>query len=49
VASGHGFKHGPVTSEMVDDAVLGATLPVLERRALSSEPPRAGVNSMFGL
>jgi len=30
-------------------AAQQATLPVLERRAPSSQAPRAGVNSMFGL
>jgi glycine/D-amino acid oxidase-like deaminating enzyme len=27
VASGHGFKHGPVIGEMVADAVLGTKMP----------------------
>jgi hypothetical protein len=36
----------PVTNP---PAAQQASLPVLERRAPASEPPRAGVNSMFGL
>jgi hypothetical protein len=45
-ASDHPTVKQPVTLQPADQP---ASLPALERRAPSSEAPRAGVNSMFGL
>jgi hypothetical protein len=39
----------PTVERPVTPAAQQASLPELERRASSSEAPRAGVNSMFGL
>ena len=39
----------PTVQQPVTPAAQQASLPELERRASSSEAPRAGVNSMFGL
>jgi len=40
VASGHGFKHGPVMGEMVADAVLGAKIPPTEMGASARDHSR---------
>jgi hypothetical protein len=45
-ASDQATVQQPVTTP---PAAQQASLPMLERRAPASEPPRAGVNSMFGL
>jgi hypothetical protein len=47
VASGHGFKHGPVMGEMVAGAVLGAKIPPTEMglaRLLGITPGSAEFN-----